>query len=88
MMLPPRDMNVVLYGKPNDAVVNESGALMRGLMLSSLPLSPHALSVNTAHIRIAAEPNFINLMGNTLNLTRTKTGRPAATAASQTRGWM
>lgn len=68
MMLPPRDMNVVLYGKPNDAVVNESGALMRGLMLSSLPLSPHALSVNTAHIRIAAEPNFINLMGNTLKI--------------------
>ena len=47
----------------SDAAVNESGELIRGLMLSSLPLSPHAASVKAAHIRMAAEPNFINLMG-------------------------
>lgn len=62
----PEEMNVALKATPTapDGSV-ESGAEIPGQRRSSSPLSLQAVSKD-ALIRIATEPNFINLMGESL----------------------
>ena len=62
----PEETNVALKGTPIAAEGSaESGAEIAGRRRSSLPLSLQAVS-NEALIKIATEPNFINLMGESL----------------------
>ena len=58
----PEEINVALKAVPNAAEGSgESGAVMAGRRRSSSPLSLQAVSKD-ALIKIATEPNFINLM--------------------------